>query len=90
MNTEAERLRLLELGARLKEARIRAGWATARAAAAQCGIREDAYGRIERGLRDPFFSTVATMVEKLGLDPLPLFAPMPAVRARSRARAGAR
>jgi transcriptional regulator with XRE-family HTH domain len=75
--SEIERPRLPELGARLKAARIKAGWPTARAAAERCGIREDAYGRIERGLRDPFFSTVVAMVEDLGLDPLLVFPPAP-------------
>jgi transcriptional regulator with XRE-family HTH domain len=75
-----------EIGRRLKAARIAAGWPTARAAAERVGIREDAYGQLEHGTREPLFGTVLRMVELLGLDPLPLFAPMPAPEPAGRRR----
>lgn len=60
------------LGRRLREARLGAGFPTARAAARAIGMSEAQYAAVEAG-NDARYSTLARIVAGLGIDPRPLF-----------------
>lgn len=57
-----------EFAASLKAARVKAGFRTCRSAAAQIGMPDSQYWRIESGDNEPKWRTAYTLIVGLGLD----------------------